>query len=127
MNMQELMTLVQEGVKINIAVINNGFLGMVRQLQEFFCERRYAAVTMANPDFVKLADAFGVPGLRVDARAGVAAAIQLARESAGPFLIEFQVEKELSVYPMVPSGASLGEMLRRNRNEAAGLEASAGC
>jgi acetolactate synthase-1/2/3 large subunit len=122
MNMQELMTLVQEGVKINIAVINNGFLGMVRQLQEFFCERRYAAVTMANPDFVKLADAFGVPGLRVDARAGVAAAIQLARDTEGPFLIEFQVEKELSVYPMVPSGASLGEMLRRNRNEPAALE-----
>jgi acetolactate synthase-1/2/3 large subunit len=124
MNMQELMTLVQEGVKVNIAIINNGYLGMVRQLQEFFCERRYAAVTMANPDFVKLADAFGVPGLRVTERAGVAAAIQAAREAEGPFLIEFQVDKELSVYPMVPTGASLGQMLRRNRNEAPALEES---
>jgi acetolactate synthase-1/2/3 large subunit len=122
MTSAELSTVVQEHLDIRIAVINNGFLGMVRQLQEFFCERRYAAVTMANPDFVKLADAFGVPGLRVDARAGVAAAIQLARDTEGPFLIEFQVEKELSVYPMVPSGASLGEMLRRNRNEPAALE-----
>jgi acetolactate synthase-1/2/3 large subunit len=114
MNMQELMTLVQEGIKINIAIINNGYLGMVRQLQEVYCEGRYAAVTMANPDFVKLADAFGMPGLRVSERGEVAAAIQLARDSAGPYLLEFQVDKELSVYPMVPAGASLGQMMRRN-------------
>jgi acetolactate synthase-1/2/3 large subunit len=114
MNMQELMTLVQEGIKINIAIINNGYLGMVRQLQEVYCEGRYAAVTMANPDFVKLADAFGMPGLRVSERGEVASAIQLARHSAGPYLLEFQVDKELSVYPMVPAGASLGQMMRRN-------------
>jgi len=114
MNMQELMTLMQEGIKLHIAILNNGFLGMVRQLQEFFCEGRYAAVAMANPDFVKLADAFGIPAQRVTRRDEVAAAIQTARDAKGPFLIEFQVEQELSVYPMVPAGANLDDMLRRS-------------
>ncbi len=114
MNMQELMTLVQEGIKINIAIINNGYLGMVRQLQEFFCDGRYAAVCLLNPDFVKLADAFGIPGQRVDRLEDVAVAIQQARDAEGPYLIEFRVEQELSVYPMVPAGASLDQMLRRS-------------
>jgi acetolactate synthase I/II/III large subunit len=113
MNMQELMTLVQEGIKVNIAVINNGYLGMVRQWQELFYERRYAATPMLNPDFVKLAGAFGIPGRAVTARGQVAEAIAEARNTDGPFLIEFQVEQETSVYPMVPSGASLHHMLRR--------------
>jgi acetolactate synthase-1/2/3 large subunit len=116
MNMQELMTLVQEGIKVNIAIINNGYLGMVRQLQEIYCDRRYAAVIMANPDFVKLADAFGVPAIRVAQRSEVEPAIRRAREAQGPFLLDFQVEKELSVYPMVPAGAGLGEMIRRRGN-----------
>ncbi|HWQ09617.1 MAG TPA: thiamine pyrophosphate-dependent enzyme, partial [Holophaga sp.] len=119
MNVQELMTLVQEGIKLNLAVLNNGYLGMVRQLQEFFCGGRYAAVSMANPDFVALADAYGIPGLRVDRRQDVASAIQAARDCPGPFLIEFRVEQELSVYPMVPAGASLDAMLRRNGRQAA--------
>jgi acetolactate synthase-1/2/3 large subunit len=113
MNMQELMTLVQEGLKVNIAVINNGYLGMVRQWQELFYHSRYAATPMLNPDFVKLAEAFGIPGRAVTAREQVAAAITEARHAEGPFLIEFQVEQETSVYPMVPSGASLHHMLRR--------------
>jgi acetolactate synthase-1/2/3 large subunit len=113
MNMQELMTLVQEGIKVNIAVINNGYLGMVRQWQELFYQRRYAATPMLNPDFVKLAGAFGIPGRTVTARDEVAGAIAEARNAAGPFLIEFQVEQETSVYPMVPAGASLHNMLRR--------------
>lgn len=119
MNVQELMTLVQEGIKLNLAVLNNGYLGMVRQLQEFFCGGRYAAVSMANPDFVALADAYGIPGLRVDHRQDVVSAIQAARDCPGPFLIEFRVEQELSVYPMVPAGASLDAMLRRNGRQAA--------
>jgi acetolactate synthase I/II/III large subunit len=113
MNVQELMTLVQEGIKVNIAVINNGYLGMVRQWQELFYQRRYAATPMLNPDFVRLAAAFGIPGRAVSARADVAPAIQEARAAEGPFLIEFQVEQETSVYPMVPTGASLHHMLRR--------------
>jgi acetolactate synthase-1/2/3 large subunit len=122
MNVQELMTMVQEGIKLNIAVINNGYLGMVRQLQEFFCDRRYAAVTMANPDFVKLADAFGVPAVCVHERAAAASAIRQAREAPGPFLIEFRVEQELSVYPMVPAGASLDAMLRRHSHPSSDVD-----
>jgi acetolactate synthase I/II/III large subunit len=114
MNMQELMTLTQEGIKVNIAVINNGYLGMVRQWQELFYQRRYAATPMLNPDFVKLAAAFGIPGRAVSSRADVASAIQEARATDGPFLLEFQVEPETSVYPMVPAGASLHQMLRRD-------------
>jgi acetolactate synthase-1/2/3 large subunit len=125
MNVQELMTLVQEGLKLNIAVINNGYLGMVRQLQEFFCGGRYAAVAMANPDFVKLAGAYGIPGRRVDRHEDVAAAIQEARSCPGPFLLEFRVEQELSVYPMVPAGASLDAMLRRDGHGAPAGQATA--
>ena len=113
MNMQELMTLRQEGVKVNLAVINNGYLGMVRQWQELFYQRRYNATPMLNPDFVKLAQAFGIPGCTVSSRAEVAPAIRAARAAEGPYLIEFQVEQETSVYPMVPAGASLHDMLRR--------------
>jgi len=114
MNMQELMTLQQEGVKVNLAVINNGYLGMVRQWQELFYQRRYAATPMLSPDFVKLAAAFGIPGRVVSSRAEVAEAIQEARSAEGPFLLEFRVEQETSVYPMVPAGASLHNMLRRD-------------
>ncbi|HWQ08378.1 MAG TPA: thiamine pyrophosphate-dependent enzyme, partial [Holophaga sp.] len=113
MNVQELMTLVQEGLKVNLAVINNGYLGMVRQWQELFYQGRYAFTPMLSPDFVKLAAAFGIPGRRVTARAQVAEAVAEARQAPGPFLIEFQVEQETSVYPMVPTGASLHHMLRR--------------
>jgi acetolactate synthase-1/2/3 large subunit len=122
MNMQELMTLVQEGVKVNVAIINNGFLGMVRQWQELFYERRYAATPMLNPDFVQLAKAFGIPGRAVSARADVMSAIQEARACEGPYLLEFQVEPETSVYPMVPAGASLHHMLRREAPESAGAQ-----
>ncbi len=119
MNMQELMTLVQEGIKVNIAIINNGYLGMVRQWQELFYKSRYAATPMLNPDFVKLAAAFGIPGRVVTARSEVADAITEARGTKGPFLLEFQVEQETSVYPMVPAGASLHNMLRRETAEPA--------
>ena len=119
MNMQELMTLVQEGIKVNIAIINNGYLGMVRQWQELFYQSRYAATPMLNPDFVKLAAAFGIPGRVVTARSEVADAITEARATEGPFLLEFQVEQETSVYPMVPAGASLHNMLRRETAEPA--------
>jgi len=119
MNIQELMTLVQEGVKVNIAVINNGYLGMVRQWQELFYQGRYAATPMLNPDFVKLARAYGIPGRAVASLAETPSAIAEARGTEGPFLIEFRVEQETCVYPMVPSGAALHQMLRR---EPAGAE-----
>jgi acetolactate synthase I/II/III large subunit len=113
MTQAELSTAAQEGIKINIAVINNGYLGMVRQWQELFYGRRYAATELRNPDFVKLAEAHGLTGMRVDRRSDVEEAIRMAESTAGAVLIDFRVEREDSVYPMVPSGGDLSEMIRR--------------
>jgi acetolactate synthase-1/2/3 large subunit len=113
MTMAEMATMVQENLKINIAVVNNGYLGMVRQWQEFFYERRYAATPISAPDFVKLADAFGVWATAVDRRADVESAVDSARRQSGSALIDFRVEQEDVVYPMVPAGADLHRMIRR--------------
>ena len=96
-----------------IAIINNGYLGMVRQWQEFFYERRYAATPLSSPDFVKLAEAFGLRGLRVTDHAGLAPAVAEARAHKGTVVIDFRVEQEDSVYPMVPAGNDLDAMIRR--------------
>ena len=113
MTAAELSTIVQEGIKINIAIINNGYLGMVRQWQEFFYERNYESTPMVSPDFVKLADAHGIQGRAVRTRGEVEAAVDEARSAAGTFLLNFMVEKEESVYPMIPAGSALHEMIRR--------------
>jgi acetolactate synthase-1/2/3 large subunit len=113
MTMCELATIAQERLDINVAIINNGYLGMVRQWQEFFYDRRYAATPLVNPDFAKLAEAFGLQGLRVRSRSGVVPAVEAARTAGGTVVIDFQVEQEDSVYPMVPAGADLHAMIRR--------------
>src|SRR4030095_734236 len=114
MTQAELTTAAQEGVKGQIALINNnGYLGMVREWQEFYYERRYAATPLRSPDFVKLADAHGLKGFRVDKRADVVDVVQRARAVEGTVLIDFRVEQEDSVYPMVPAGADLDAMIRR--------------
>ncbi len=113
MTQAELSTAAQEGIKVNVAIINNGYLGMVRQWQEFFYERRYAATPLRNPDFVKLAEAHGLTGFRVTDRAGVKESIRRAEGIEGTVIIDFRVEQEDSVFPMVPSGADLHEMIRR--------------
>jgi acetolactate synthase-1/2/3 large subunit len=118
MTAAELSTIVQEKIKINIAIINNGYLGMVRQWQEFFYERNYEATPMVSPDFVKLAGAHGIDGLTVRVRAEVASAVAQARSAPGAFLINFKVEKEDSVYPMIPAGSALHEMIRRPGKDA---------
>jgi acetolactate synthase-1/2/3 large subunit len=109
----ELQTLAQEGLKVNIAVINNGFLGMVRQWQEFFYGGRYVATPMTSPDFVKIAEAHGHLGLRVTKRSELQEVVQRARSAPGTALIEFRVEQEDAVYPMVAAGADLADMIRR--------------
>jgi acetolactate synthase-1/2/3 large subunit len=109
----ELATAAQEGIKVNVAIINNGYLGMVRQWQEFFFDRRYSATPMRNPDFVKIAEANGLTGLLVTQRSEVEAAVHKAQETEGTVVVEFRVEKEDSVYPMVPAGADLHNMIRR--------------
>jgi acetolactate synthase-1/2/3 large subunit len=113
MTAAELSTIVQEKLKINIAIINNGYLGMVRQWQEFFYERNYESTPLVSPDFVKLADAHGIAGRAVRARGEVEAAVEEARAAKGAFLLNFMVEKEDSVYPMIPAGSALHEMILR--------------
>ena len=113
MTLCELATAVQENINVNIAIINNHFLGMVRQWQELFFEKRYQSTPMVNPDFCKLADAYGVPNRRVTQRNEIEEAVSFARSIDGPTLIEFVVEKEEMVYPMVPAGADLHDMKRR--------------
>ena len=113
MTMSELATIQQEKLKINIAIINNGFLGMVRQWQEFFYERNYEATPLLNPNFVKLAEAYGIRSMAVTERSQVLPTVRAAREHDGAVLIDFKVEQEDTVYPMVAAGASLNDMIRR--------------
>ncbi|MFM8321995.1 MAG: biosynthetic-type acetolactate synthase large subunit [Chloroflexota bacterium] len=113
MTMAELATAAQEGIKVNAAIINNGFLGMVRQWQEFFYEKRYAATPIKSPDFVKIAEAMGLEGLRVTQLSEIEAAVRYAQQSPNSVVIDFKVEQEDSVYPMVPAGADLHNMIRR--------------
>jgi len=113
MTMCELATIAQEKLDINVAIINNGYLGMVRQWQEFFYQRRYAATPITGPDFVKLADAFGLWGAAVHRRGDVEATVMAARACPGAAIIDFRVEQEDTVYPMVPAGADLHKMIRR--------------
>jgi acetolactate synthase-1/2/3 large subunit len=113
MTQAELQTMVQENVKVNIAIINNGYLGMVRQWQQFFHDRRYSATPMSSPDYVKLADAHGLPGIRVTRREDMADALKHARASAGAVVMDFRVDQEDTVYPMVSPGAALHDMIKR--------------
>jgi acetolactate synthase-1/2/3 large subunit len=117
MNIQELATIVQENLAVKIAIINNGYLGMVRQWQQLFYGKRYTATPITGPDFVKIAEAYGVPGLRVTRRVDVASAIEKAMAFDGPFLIDFVVEPEENVYPMVVPGASLAEFLEEPKQQ----------
>jgi acetolactate synthase-1/2/3 large subunit len=113
MTAAELSTIVQEKIKVNIAIINNGYLGMVRQWQEFFYEKNYESTPLVSPDFVKLADAHGIAGRAVRTRSEVLGAVEAARSAPGAYLLNFMVEKEDSVYPMIPAGSALHEMIRR--------------
>ena len=119
MTLQELITAVEEKLPIKIALFNNGYLGMVRQWQEMFFDGHIKDVPMPGPDYVKLAAAYGIPALRVDTQEDVAAALAAAQAYDGPFLIEFVVERETNVYPMVPPGGSLADTLEDPRTMAA--------
>ncbi|HUJ27829.1 MAG TPA: biosynthetic-type acetolactate synthase large subunit [Myxococcales bacterium] len=109
----ELTTCAQEGIKLNVAIINNGYLGMVRQWQEFFYNRRYVATPLKSPDFVALARAHGLCGIRVERREEIAAAVARAQSETGTTVVDFRVQQEEAVYPMVPANAALHEMIRR--------------
>ncbi|HEY8256738.1 MAG TPA: biosynthetic-type acetolactate synthase large subunit [Gemmatimonadales bacterium] len=109
MNMQEIATMVQEGIPVKMAIFNNGYLGMVRQWQQFFHGRRYSATPIWSPDYVRLAEAYGIPGWRVDAAEQVEDVLAAAMARPGPALVEFAIEQEANVFPMIPPGASLSE------------------
>jgi acetolactate synthase-1/2/3 large subunit len=111
MTLHELATIVQEKLAVKIAIINNGYLGMPRQWQELLYKKQYVATRLTGPDFVKLAEAYGIPGLKVKYREEVVPAIERAMAEPGPCLIDFVVEPEENVYPMVPPGAALIEMM----------------
>jgi len=125
MTIQELATMVQENIAVKMAILNNGYLGMVRQWQELFYERRYVATPLSGPDFVKVAEAYGIPGLRVRHKEEVVPAIEQAMDYQGPFLVDFVIEPEENVYPMVPPGASLAQVLEAPEKEAKAISDSA--
>jgi acetolactate synthase-1/2/3 large subunit len=114
MTLQELAVLKQErDLPVKIAIINNGFLGMVRQWQQIFYDKRYTGTPIWSPDFVKLAEAYSIPALEVHSPDEVAPAIEKALATPGPFLIDFRVKEEVNVYPMVAPGAAVDELIRR--------------
>jgi acetolactate synthase-1/2/3 large subunit len=113
MTLQELAVLKQEHLPVKIAIINNGFLGMVRQWQQLFYDKRYTGTPVVSPDFVKLADAYDIPALCVTRPDQVVAAYEQAIATPGPFLIDFHVKEEVNVYPMVPPGAAVDQLIRR--------------
>ena len=120
MTIQELATLTQENIAVKIAIMNNGYLGMVRQWQELFYGRRYVDTKLWNPDFVKIAEAYDIPGIRVTRREDVIPAIQKAMEYPGPFLIDFLIEPEENIYPIVPPGESLAGFFEPSKPEVLG-------
>lgn len=116
MTITELATAVQENANIKIAIINNGYLGMVRQWQQLFYDARYAETPISSPDYLKIAEAYGLSGYRVNKRKEISRVIKKVKKINGPVLVEFVVEKHDMVYPMVPAGADLNAMISRPKN-----------
>lgn len=111
MTMQELGTMIHWGIPVKIVVLNNSFLGMVRQWQQLFMEKRYNATELVNPDFVKIAQAYDIPAQRVTRRFELQEAVQTMLRTEGPYFLEVIVGKEDNVFPMIPGGASLDNLL----------------
>ncbi len=111
MNIQELATVVQHNIPVKVAILNNGYLGMVRQWQELFYNRRYSHTEISGPDYVALAAAYGASGIRVETAEEVEGAIKKALETDGPVLIDFKICPEENVFPMVPAGEAIDRMI----------------
>ena len=109
MNMAEMATMVQEGLPVKLGIFNNGYLGMVRQWQQFFHEKRYSCTPIWSPDYVKLADAYGIPAWRVTRPGELAEVLANANAAPGPALVEFVIDQEANVFPMIRPGGSLSE------------------
>jgi acetolactate synthase-1/2/3 large subunit len=114
MTLCDLSTAVENNINVKFAILNNGVLGMVKQWQDLFYEKDFfATIYSGNPDFVKLAEAYGIPGLRVTEQDQVSNAIQQAMEIPGPVVIDFVVKDDENVYPMIPAGESVNEMMEQ--------------
>lgn len=111
MTVQELGTIMQYNIPVKMLILNNNFLGMVRQWQQLFFEKRYSFTELQNPDFAALSDAYGIPARKVFVRNELRGALKEMLESPGPYLLDVRVEKEENVFPMVPTGAGVGEIL----------------
>jgi len=111
MNVQELATIKQYGINVKVIILNNGFLGMVRQWQELFWNKRYSSTPLTNPDFVKLAQAYGIKGMRVQKESEVKKAVKDILAYNGPLVADFVIEKEENVFPMVPAGEAINRMI----------------
>ena len=111
MNMAEIATMIQEGLVVKLAIFNNGYLGMVRQWQQFFHGGRYASTPIWSPDYVKLAAAYGIPGWRITTAGEIEDALRQANQTPGPALVELVIEQEANVFPMIVPGGSLSEPL----------------
>jgi acetolactate synthase-1/2/3 large subunit len=116
MNIQELGTIAQYKIPVKIAILNNQYLGMVRQWQELFYDRRYSFTELPPVDFVKIAQAYGIDGIRVESRDEVQSALKTAINTPGPFMLDFRIEREENVYPIVPPGAANNEMIGGNNS-----------
>lgn len=120
MTMAELATMVENSIPVKFAIINNNTLGMVRQWQEFFYDKSYVSTCYTNnPDFVKLAEAFGMLGIRVTDKMQVKPAIARAMEYDGPVIVDFVVEEEENVYPMIPAGTTIHDLIEEPAPERA--------
>ena len=111
MNIQELATCVCNKINVKVAILNNGYLGMVRQWQELFYKKRYSQVCISGPDYVKLAESYGALGMRVDRKEDVRPAIEKAIAADNTVLLDFIVEPEENVYPMVPAGEAINRII----------------
>ena len=111
MNLQELATIVQDKIPVKIIILNNGFLGMVRQWQDLFYNKNYVDTPLWNPDFVALGEAYGIPSFRAKNLEETTSLLKKMKDHEGPILAEFVVEREENVFPMVPAGESLGNTL----------------
>ncbi|HLU94175.1 MAG TPA: thiamine pyrophosphate-dependent enzyme, partial [Membranihabitans sp.] len=111
MTLQELGMLSQYNVGVKIIILDNEYLGMVRQWQQLFYDRRYSSVALRNPDFIKIADGFGVPGVKITDPKDLKGALEKMLAIDGPFLLHIMVEKEENIFPMVPSGSTPAEMI----------------
>jgi len=111
MNIQEFGTIAHYNIPVKVAILNNRYLGMVRQWQELFYDRRYSYTELPSVEFVKIANAYGIEGIRIESPDEVMPALKAAVECNGPFVLDFRVEREENVFPMVPAGAAINEMI----------------